>query len=129
MGGAASMLKKHQDKQEEGAGAEGEGHEADDERENMDANASSGKLKAGFRSLRKSANRAMNKALAKIGLDIEEEDSPSEEEDGTPVHRGERQSLADASVSAWRHACATCAPVLGLHTLCSIADTGCMPDR
>ena len=129
MGGAASMLKKHQDKQEEGAGAEGGGHEADDERENMDANASPGKLKAGFRSLRKSANRAMNKALAKIGLDIEEEDSPSEEEDGTPVNRGERQSLADAPVSAWRDACATCVPILGLHALCSFADTGCMPGR
>ena len=81
MGGAASMLKKpERDDDAEGANEHGD----DEGLENVNTNAQPSKIMTAVGNLKKKTSKFANKALARVGLVIEEEDSPDEEEDTTP---------------------------------------------
>jgi hypothetical protein len=83
MGGAASLLRKKEPEDAEGGtGAEQSDENAGDEKHDT---AKPSVFKAGLASLRKKANQLQNKAFAKLGLAIEEEDSPDDEDDAQNV--------------------------------------------
>ena len=81
MGGAASLLRKKEPEDSEGGTEPSDENAGDEKHDNVKPSV----FKAGLASLKKKANQLQNKAFAKLGLAIEEEDSPDDEDDAQNV--------------------------------------------